>query len=209
MAPTWVHFCVNFLCISLIGATNSNMWLKPVLAGLFGYILADLATGIFHWAFDNYGDVSTPFVGYIIGAFLNHHQRPSLSTMNQFANLNYPLAQATVFVLLPIDFANNDPILHAFVGSFFGWFMCSLQIHAWAHTEKDRLPRLVVVLQEIGVLASPAKHALHHRPPYNNSYCMVSGVWNELLNKLKVFEAMEMLLFQMFSVTPRSWSNKD
>ncbi|PIA27484.1 hypothetical protein AQUCO_07700036v1 [Aquilegia coerulea] len=193
--------------MSIIGAFNSNMWFKPILAGLFGYIFADLATGFFHWAVDNYGDVSTPFVGYIIGAFLNHHQRPSLTTKNQFANLNYPPAQGVFFILLPIDFACNSPIVHAFAGTFFGCIMFSLQFHAWAHTAKSRLPRVVVVLQGIGVLASPAKHALHHRPPYNNSYCMVSGVWNAFLNKLRVFEAMEMLLFYMFSVRPRSWNN--
>ncbi|KAF9587803.1 hypothetical protein IFM89_005678 [Coptis chinensis] len=36
----------------------------------------------------------------------------------------------------------------------------------------SQLPRVVVALQSVGVLISPGKHALHHRPPFGNNYCM-------------------------------------
>ncbi len=62
----------------------------------------------------------------------------------------------------------------------------------------------MVVLQDVGLLVSRSKHAAHHRPPYNNNYCLVSGVWNEFLDKQKVFEALEIILFLKLGVKPRS-----
>lgn len=84
--------------------------------------------------------------------------------------------------------------------------MFSQQFHAWAHGTKSRLPPLVVALQDAGVLVSRSQHGAHHRAPYNNNYCIVSGVWNQFLDENKVFEALEMILFFKLGVRPRSWS---
>ncbi|KAI3825793.1 hypothetical protein L1987_07435 [Smallanthus sonchifolius] len=78
--------------------------------------------------------------------------------------------------------------------------------HAWAHGTKSKLPPVVVALQDAGVLVSRSQHAAHHRPPYNNNYCIVSGVWNRFLDDHKVFEALEMVLFFKLGLRPRSWS---
>ena len=73
----------------------------------------------------------------------------------------------------------------------------------------------MVALQDAGLLVSRSQHAAHHHVPYNNNYCIVSGVWKEFLdeNKVfealdenKVFEALEMILFFQLGVRPRSWS---
>ncbi|KAH0902422.1 hypothetical protein HID58_041925, partial [Brassica napus] len=53
------------------------------------------------------------------------------------------------------------------------------QFHAWAHGTKSKLPPLVVSLQDMGVLVSRKQHGEHHRAPYNNNYCIVSGAWNK------------------------------
>lgn len=84
--------------------------------------------------------------------------------------------------------------------------MFSQQFHAWAHSTKSRLPQPVVALQDAGVLVSRLQHADHHRPPYNNNYCIVSGVWNGVLDEYKVFEMLEMVVFFKLGVRPRSWS---
>ncbi|PIA32972.1 hypothetical protein AQUCO_04200010v1 [Aquilegia coerulea] len=200
--------CISlFICLAkcIIAAANSKMWLEPISFALFGYLMADLVSGIFHWAVDNYGDASTPFFGYHIDAFVYHHQKPAMITKNEFANLNFRNAQTLMFILFPIGFACNDPAILAFVGTFFGCAMFGLQIHAWAHGNKTQLPSWVVALQRIGVLVSPIKHSLHHRPPFCNNYCMVSGVCNVFMDKLRVFEAMEVIIFGVFGVKPRSW----
>lgn len=194
------------LAKSVTGSVESHMWLEPLLAGCAGYILADLASGVYHWAIDNYGGPSTPIVGAQIEAFQGHHKWPWFITRRQVANNLHALGRAVTFSLLPLVLLVNDPVEHAFVALFSGCIMFSQQFHAWAHGTRSRLPPLVVALQEAGVLVSRSQHAAHHRPPYNNNYCIVSGAWNEFLDKHKVFEALEMMVFFKLRVRPRSWS---
>lgn len=170
-------------------------------------MLADLGSGVYHWAIDNYGDESTPIVGPQIEAFQGHHKWPWTITRRQFANNLHALARAVTFAVFPLELVINEPSLLGFVGMFSGCIMFSQQFHAWAHGTKSRLPPLVVALQEAGVLVSRSQHAAHHRPPYNNNYCIVSGMWNEVLDKYKVFEVLEMMVYFRLGVRPRSWSD--
>lgn len=206
----WVATGCTTVLISLakaiVAAADSHVWLQPILAGYIGYILADLGSGVYHWGIDNYGDASTPVFGGQIEAFQGHHKWPWTITRRQFANNLHALARAVTFCVLPIDLACNDPTIHAFVGVCSGCIMFSQQFHAWAHGTKSKLPPLVVALQDAGLLVSRAQHAAHHRPPYNNNYCIVSGIWNKLLDKQKTFEALEMILYFQLGVRPRSWS---
>ncbi|KAK7305086.1 hypothetical protein VNO77_42986 [Canavalia gladiata] len=206
----WVVAGCTTLLISLgesiKGAIDMHLWAEPILAGWVGYIMADLGSGVYHWAIDNYGDGSTPIVGAQIEAFQGHHKWPWIITRRQFANNLYALARAVTFTVLPIAIVCHDPVVQGFVGVGSGCIMFSQQFHAWAHGTKSRLPPLVVALQEAGVLVSRPQHAAHHRAPYNNNYCIVSGVWNKYLDKYKVFEVMEMMLYFRLGVRPRSWS---
>ncbi|KAK7333541.1 hypothetical protein VNO80_30316 [Phaseolus coccineus] len=215
LQSTWSHRAwVTFGCTTLLislgesikGAMDLNMWVEPIIASWVGYILADLGSGVYHWAIDNYGDGSTPIVGAQIEAFQGHHKWPWTITRREFANNLHALARAVSFTVLPIVLVCHDPVVQGFVGVCSGCIMFSQQFHAWAHGTKSRLPPLVVALQEAGVLVSRSQHAAHHRPPYNNNYCIVSGVWNEFLDKHKVFEVMEMVLYFKTGVRPRSWT---
>ncbi|KAF7831377.1 fatty acid desaturase 4, chloroplastic [Senna tora] len=194
------------LAKSIVGAANSHLLVEPILAGWVGYVLADLGSGVYHWAIDNYGDGSTPVFGAQIEAFQGHHKWPWTITRRQFANNLHALARVVTFTVLPMGLICDDPTTLAFIGVCSGCIMFSQQFHAWAHSMKSRLPPLVVALQEAGVLVSRSQHAAHHRPPFNNNYCIVSGVWNEVLDGFKVFEVLEMMLYFKVGVRPRSWS---
>jgi palmitoyl-[glycerolipid] 3-(E)-desaturase len=61
--------------VSLVAAAPSPVAVfEPAIAALFGYFLADLGTGFYHWGIDNYGDASTPFFGSQIEAFQVNNQ---------------------------------------------------------------------------------------------------------------------------------------
>ncbi|XP_061962827.1 fatty acid desaturase 4, chloroplastic [Populus nigra] len=207
---TWVATGCTTVLVSLAkaiaGAGHSHIWLEPMLAGYIGYILADLGSGVYHWGIDNYGDGSTPIFGNQIEAFQGHHKWPWTITRRQFANNLHALARTVAFFVLPVDLVCNDPTVNALVGVCSGCIMFSQQFHAWAHGTKSKLPPIVVALQDVGLLVSRSQHGAHHRQPYNNNYCIVSGVWNEFLDKNKVFEALEMALYFKLGVRPRSWS---
>ncbi|XP_057433360.1 fatty acid desaturase 4, chloroplastic-like [Lotus japonicus] len=215
LQSTWSHRAwVTAGCTTLLislgesikGSIGLHMWAEPILAGCAGYILADLGSGVYHWAIDNYGDGTTPLFGAQIEAFQGHHKFPWTITRRQFANNLHALARVVTFTVLPIAILCHDPVVQGFVALFAGCIMFSQQFHAWAHGTKSRLPPLVVALQEAGVLVSRSQHAAHHRPPYDNNYCIVSGVWNEFLDKNRVLEALEMMLYFQLGLRPRSWS---
>ncbi|CAN8326074.1 unnamed protein product [Cochlearia groenlandica] len=192
---------------SFIGGFSSHLWLEPSLAGLAGYVLADLGSGVYHWATDNYGDESTPLVGTHIQDSIDHHKWPLRITRHEFANNLHFLARGTTLTVVPLDIAFNDHVVHGFISMFaFCVLFCPL-FHVWAHGTKSKLPPFVVALQDIGVLVSRRYHGKHHRAPYDNNYCVVSGVWNKVLDENMVFEALEMMvLYFKFGARARSWS---
>ena len=63
--------------------------LSSPLAAVAGWLFADFATGIYHWAIDNFGDGSTPLVGKQIADFQGHHHQPWVITQRQFCNNIY------------------------------------------------------------------------------------------------------------------------
>lgn len=194
------------LARSVGGAADSHIWLEPIVAGLIGYMLADLGSGVYHWGIDNYGGADTPVFGSQIDGFQGHHKWPWTIRRRQFANNLHALARAVTFTVVPINLVCDDSTVLGFVAACCGCIMFSQQFHAWAHTPKSKLPAVVVALQDGGVLVSRSQHAAHHRAPYNNNYCIVSGVWNETLDNSKFFEAIEMVIFFKFGVRPRSWT---
>ncbi|EPS57282.1 hypothetical protein M569_17537, partial [Genlisea aurea] len=187
-------------------AAESHVWMEPLAACCVGYLLSDLGSGVYHWAIDNYGDGGTPVFGGQIEGFQGHHRRPATITRRQMANNLHSLARAVTFAVLPAGLLSDDAAWLGFVGFCSGCVMFSQQFHAWAHTPRRRLPRVVAALQDSGILVSPAQHGAHHRAPYNGNYCIVSGVWNGALDGLMVFEAMEMAIYFRSGVRPRSWA---
>ncbi|KAF8079769.1 hypothetical protein N665_1002s0019 [Sinapis alba] len=165
---------------SITGGFSSHLLLEPALAGYAGYILADLGSGLYHWAIDNYGDESTPLVGTQIEAARGHHKWPWIITKRQFANNSHALARGITFTVLPLVIACNDPVVHGFVSMFAFCILLCQQFHAWAHGSKSSLPPLVVAFQNMGLLLSRRQH---------------------------IFEALEKVLYVQFGVRPRSWSD--
>ncbi|KAM3396240.1 fatty acid desaturase 4, chloroplastic isoform X1 [Capsicum galapagoense] len=218
LKSTWTHRawmasgCTTVL-ISLVksatGAIDSQMWVEPLIAGYIGYVISDLASGIYHWGIDNYGNAKTPIFGNQIDAFQGHHKWPWTITRREFSNNLHALARAVTLTVLPIDLLCTNPTTLAFVGICSGCIMFSQQFHSWAHGTKSKLPSIVLALQDFGILVSRSQHAAHHRTPYNNNYCIVSGIWNEYLDRSKFFELLEMIFFFKFGVRPRSWSEPD
>ncbi|XP_057795341.1 fatty acid desaturase 4, chloroplastic-like [Salvia miltiorrhiza] len=182
-------------------------WLESMLAATVAYFTADLVTGIYHWAIDNYGSAQTPIFGSQIVGFQGHHHRPSQLAKPPVAYNVHIAAAAVTAVVTPINLLCSDPVFLLFVGVFAGCVMFSQQFHAWAHTPKGRLPTLVAMLQDAGIILRRADHAAHHRPPFNNSYCIVSGVWNRVLDRSKFFVALEVVVATALGHEPRSWSD--
>ncbi|KAG0618402.1 hypothetical protein M758_4G061000 [Ceratodon purpureus] len=206
----WVAFgatTVAGMVAKALSACQSGEDVMQVGAGLLAsWVLSDLGTGFYHWGVDNYGDASTPFFGSQIDAFQGHHQRPWTITKREFANNIHAIARPAGMFLTPFLLLPSHPFGDSFLGFFLGMVIMSQQTHALSHFKKSQLPPFIIALQDNGVLLGRKMHGTHHKPPYDVNYCIVSGLWNPLLDRLQIFPRMERFIYNKWNVAPRSWS---
>jgi palmitoyl-[glycerolipid] 3-(E)-desaturase len=170
---------------------------------------ADLGSGVYHWAVDNYGSSETPLVGTQIAAFQGHHQRPWVITQREFCNncsLTFKPAGIAAALLLSISLLGASPApWDVFAATAIVFIAMSQQLHAWSHMKKSELPRLIVSLQDLGLIISRKAHGAHHKSPFNINYCIVSGWCNPLLDCGIMFN-IELFIKNRLGVSPRGWS---
>ena len=71
---------------------------------------------------------------------------------------------------------------------------------------KADAPPLVEALQQAGLVIPRRDHLLHHRSPFENNYCIVSGHCNRLLDSSGFFLWMERRIHAWNGIEPRSWT---
>ena len=171
------------------------LWLLPILA----YLAADLASGLVHFLADNFGSADIPVLGpYFIKPFREHHTDPSGIVRHDFVETNGNNSLASVPFMLLVWLA--VPVGATSWGYLFGTFFLFLclavfvtnQFHKWAHM--DAPPAWVAYLQSSGMVLSKQHHDYHHAAPYDTYYCITVGIWNPLLDRIRVFERTERLI---------------
>ena len=179
-------------------SAGTSAWLV-LPAFLLGYFFADLVSGTAHWFCDTFFEEDTPVIGKIvIRPFRDHHVHPQRITCYRFIEQD----TTNFFLMLP-------PLAVAFwigapwpgsVGAFF-WCCCLLGLatgsfgtnlfHKWAHAEKP--PVVGRWLQRAGLVLGSARHQRHHRD-YSRGFCVTSGWMNPLLDALRFFPRVELLV---------------
>lgn len=76
--------------------------------------------------------------------------------------------------------------------------------------KKSELPAFVWMAQDAGLLISRKDHGAHHKAPFDGNYCIVSGMWNPILDQdgdenKSFFRSMERLVYSVYGVEPRCW----
>lgn len=139
-----------------------------------GWFVIDLLTGLYHWFVDTRRD-GGPFLRGQVQDFQIHHQKPTLIlTHNIFARCGLATIGSTPALLFA---CYGLPWFWLTV--FFGGAL-SQQAHYWTHHPKPS--RLVVILQDCGLLLSRDGHARHHKD-FLGSYCILNGWANPLLDR--------------------------
>lgn len=182
--------------------------LRIAAAAGLGLLAADLASGVVHWACDTWGSPDTPLLGRaFLRPFREHHVDEQAITRHDFVetNGNNCLVALPVLALALLPPLGPD----APAGTFLAAFLLSLgvatmatnQIHKWAH--QDTPPRLVAWLQRARLLLPPARHAVHHRPPYAADYCITLGWLNAPLRAIGFFPRLERAITALTGAVPR------
>jgi len=178
---------------------------------LFAHIMADFASGIYHFFLDNYGSRETPIFGEQIAAFQGHHQYPWTITHRDFCNNVFKSCVNSLLPLLLVAFSGawgtsaewTSIYLRSFSCVFFLSVAFAQEFHKWSHM--IRPPSFAMFLQRSGWLISQRAHGQHHQSPYHEKYCIVSGWCNQLLDDAGFFRVLEMLIWHVTGVEPLTW----
>ena len=203
------HSLLSLNSISdILAQQNGDVLSTATIAGsvlLSSWLLADLGSGIFHWSVDNYGNGKTPLLGSIIAAFQGHHTAPWTITQRGFCNNTYKLCTPFGIPTMLAIHALTGPATTLFFAAFCTLEIMSQEFHKWSHTTKKQGPQWVNTLQDAGVTVARKQHALHHMAPYDGNYCIVSGAWNEMLDKSGFFRRLEKIIYDWNGVESNAW----
>ena len=75
-------------------------------------------------------------------------------------------------------------------------------IHKWAHMRHCELPKIIILLQNIGILGSHSLHRLHHAGNSSQSYCVISSYLNPILDKIKLWRVLEYIIYKLTGIKP-------
>jgi len=193
------HFGLSWL--NLLGVASTSLALSPgdalatALTIFASIIIGDFGTGVFHWAVDNYGNISTPVFGSVCAAFQGHHVTPWTITFRPFANNVYKICYASIPLLLSLLLLRPPPLTTLFFTLFINWWVLSQEFHKYAHMKSP--PALISTLQDWNIILSRREHGLHHSQPFEAHYCILNGYCNAWLDKTEFFRTLERLVFRL------------
>ena len=186
-------------------AVGLAWWLPPVV--LAAGAVADVASGIVHWAADTWGRESWPVVGpRVLRPFRVHHVNPEDMLGRSFLDLNGDVALLTlpilaVALMTPLD-TPAGRVAAAFLAAWGAWALPTNQVHQWAHMARP--PRVARWLQRLGVILPPAVHGVHHRSPHATHYCITTGWCNAWTARIGFFAALERIVTAVTGAVPRA-----
>ena len=163
--------------------------------------LADILSGVFHWAEDRYGQEDWPLIGQsVIAPNLLHHSKPRAFLANSWyrsADLQLLAALWSSAVLLVVGWLTWRVVL------VLALVVNANELHKWAHRTKVENGKLITFLQENHVIISRAAHGRHHGGQRDSHYCSLTSWVNPLLDGLNVWRGLEGLIKATTGVGPR------
>ena len=187
----------GWLAGRLFEAASGALDLLALLAsGVVGWLLADLLSGLVHWAGDTLGSERTPVLGpSFIAPFREHHDDPQAMVAHGTVELVGSTALLALPSLVPVThlvaFEGRGSLRLALGGvllaTLLGVVVTNL-VHRWAHM--DRPPAVAALLQRTGLILTPARHERHHTAPFDGWFCISSGLLDGLLMRIGLWERL-------------------
>lgn len=183
--------------------------LGAVLLGLF---IADLVSGLLHWAFDTWLDENNCFFREVILIVREHHIKPKQVFQYSFAqevgrsSWVAFLLTGWLFALAAAGVAPRGPALALSVLT--GLIVSAGVVLMYeSHKRFGHFPnpgRIVRALQAMHLILSPRHHlAGHHRPDFDRNYCLINGWADNTLGALGVWRGLEALIMALTGAEPR------
>jgi len=153
---------------------------------------------VVHWFCDTFFD-DTPGIGpALIGPFGEHHRDPLAMTRRGFLEVNRS-NDVVMVPVLALALWRGGPAAGA--SAPFGQALllfCAVavaltnQFHKSVHT--PRVPRLVAWLHPARLAVGPAHHARDHASGGRRAFRVITGRWDLVLDRLRVFDGLARLV---------------
>ena len=199
-----VAFCGAYLLLAYRALHPSLI--VTALALLVGYYLADIASGLVHWATDTW--FSERQFGRLIAIAREHHTHPSNilgyrflenATLGSFPSALLVGPLAILIACLPWSTAGYAAMIVLGIISLTLLFGTSL--HNIGH-RKVRSPVLRLG-QRLRLFITPAYHHVHHGGDQTTRYCTVNGWANPLLDRIGFWRWLERRIAAVTGAIPR------
>ena len=164
-----------------------SLWVTPaplvdtLLLVVITFFLTDLLSGLLHVILDNPRSLDIGPIRGLAEGFQRHHEDPTkIYRMPLYEHLYVMHLPLTLILLIALPF--HQPRMYVVFLAMVVSLHLMQMAHLWAHLPTKRVPGLVRVLQKSKLLLSKPQHGRHHRPPYNQNFCIFTGMCNPPLN---------------------------
>jgi hypothetical protein len=148
---------------------------------VFCLIVTDLISGLLHVVLDNPRSLKLPPIRGLAEGFQRHHEKPAnIYEMPLYQHL-YVMHMPLTFLFVAVLPFRNAGMHVVFLSMVVGLHLMQMA-HLWAHLPPDKVPAVVRGLQKARVLLGKPRHDLHHTPPFDKDFCIMTGVCNRPLN---------------------------
>lgn len=171
-----------------------------IIIKLFSLILlADFISGGIHWWEDTYGNPSWKFLGkLIVIPNIEHHQYPRKFLESSFWGR---IRLSVIFgILLLSVFAVFEAVSWEII-FLFAFASLANECHAAAHRTDKENGRIICLIQKTGLMQSRKMHGHHHTAPYETNYCIQTNYLNPILNLLRFWATLELIIAR-FGIKP-------
>lgn len=167
---------------------------------------ADFLTGFFHWLEDTYCLEQLPLIGgFICEPNIEHHVDPQLmvrvGTFFSRNVLQWGLCGGLFLVLWLVGLGNVYTFLMLLFASF------GNEVHRWNHIARPG--PLVTFIKETGLIQAHRQHSLHHKPPHDGYYCVLSSQLNPILERIRFWRGLELAIQNATGIAPKRENRRD
>lgn len=174
-------------------------------SAILSLLIADFISGLIHWAQDSYGTPSTPILGRFVKYSYQHHADPRDLTKKKWGRPN----NISLIIILGMT------VFFYYLG-WFNWIIGMVivlainmnEFHKWLHQNHSERFKIVTILQKMNVLQNPKIHAVHHTYDNNTDYCFITNYLNPLLNFIKFWDRMELIIYKISGIKSHKIPNK-
>jgi ubiquitin-conjugating enzyme E2 variant len=147
-------------------------------------LLADFATGIFHFFVDVYGSVRGRFMKKPAHFLWLQHTAP----YKMVAQLHWELTGG-VYKIATVIF--GVCVLFGVPWELLLFLVCCAngnRMHRWSQQRKSEAAVLVRNVQRFKIIQNKEHHNQHHNGAFNKNYCVMTNVMNPILHRIRFWE---------------------